>query len=95
MKLTEETFGTFDDFIKWVHGFEELEKENKQLTKDNELLNSELKIYFKEALKNKQKLEKIKELSKVFQREGWGDCRYIRKIICEKLNEILDSQEKD
>ena len=72
-----------------------LEQENKQIKEDNELFDSELKIYFKEALKNKQKLEKIKELSKVYQREDWGDCRYIRKIICEKLNEILDSQEKD
>ena len=43
----------------------------------------------------REKLEQIKELAKVFQREEWGDCRYIRKIICGKLNEILTSQEKD
>ena len=43
----------------------------------------------------KQKLEKVKELAKVFQREEWGDCRYIRNIICGKLNAILNSQEKE
>ena len=43
----------------------------------------------------REKLEQIKELAKVFQREEWGDCRYIRKIICGKLNKILDSQEKE
>ena len=42
-----------------------------------------------------EKLEQIKELSKVFQREEWGDCRYIRKMICGKLNAILASQEKE
>ena len=43
----------------------------------------------------KQKLEKVKELAKVFQREEWGDCRYIRKMICGKLNAILALQEKE
>ena len=43
----------------------------------------------------KQKIEKVKELAKEFQREEWEDCRYIRKMICGKLNKILDSQEKE
>ena len=44
---------------------------------------------------DEKKLEKIQELSKVYQREEWGDCRYIRKKICGELNTILNSQEKE
>ena len=42
------------DKMEWV-------EEIKALKKDNLFLNSELRFYFKEALKNKQKLEKIEE----------------------------------
>ena len=86
-----------------------LEQENKRLKKrllrhfelKDELShivskrNLELKVIKKKWEQDKQKLEKIKELAKVFQREEWGDCRYIRNIICGKLNAILNSQEKE
>ena len=66
-----------------------LEQENKRLKGEVKEITASCDLWFKDAQNLKQKLEKIKELAKVFQREEWGDCRYIRKIICGKLKEIL------
>ena len=65
MKLTGETFGTFDDFIKWVHGFEELEKENKQIQRDYSHLLKQKKDCEDRSYSFEQKLEKIKHLAEI------------------------------
>ena len=69
-------------------------QEIKQLKEELEDKSTALLIEIQTGKDLFKKLEKIKELAKVFQKEEWGDCRYIRKIICSKLNKILDSQEK-
>ena len=94
---------------KYIQEIKQLKEDNKMYQNSEELFILEIK-QLKEELEDKstallieiqtgkdlfKKLEKIKELAKVFQKEEWGDCRYIRKIICSKLNKILDSQEKE
>ena len=84
---------------RWLHDTVEnwarIEQKIIQLKKELEIAKGTPNKTLLENMNLKQKLEKVKELAKVFQREEWGDCRYIRKMICGKLNAILASQEKE
>ena len=71
-----------------------LEQENKRLKFVLKQGKKLCDTYENTIEEQNQKLEKVKELAKVYQREEWGDCRYIRKVICGKLKEILASHEK-
>ena len=95
MVTVSEQYNLEQDVKKYRIMNNEKNFEIKQLKSDLELKVMDYKEARKQIYDLKQKLEKVKELAKVFQREEWGDCRYIRKIICGKLNKILDSQEKE